>query len=212
MQYLLPMKLYTTLALCFLGVATWAQNSYEVTNLKHVNTADNEISPSIYGKSLVFCSDRGDVDNTCFQTALDKGDAINMECPKLQKSDSSPSFTGSGDIFFFMRQNDGGKSQILQASKNTTGWLSNWTTPLAYPEYNVGYPCLSSDGTVLYFASDMPGGFGGWDLYVSYFDGRKWSPAMNLGEKVNSRADEIAPFYDNNQQLFFSSNGHDTHG
>lgn len=72
-----------------------------------------------------------------------------------------------------------------------------------------GQPSLSEDGTKLYFASNMPGGHGGYDIWVSTFVKRSntWSDPINLGPTVNTDKDEMYPhIYDG--ALYFSSNGH----
>jgi tetratricopeptide (TPR) repeat protein/cell division septation protein DedD len=73
--------------------------------------------------------------------------------------------------------------------------------------YNTGYPCISPDGNALFFASDRPEGYGGMDIYVSYKYGDSWTNPENLGPQVNSRGDEIAPFFDGND-LYFASDYH----
>jgi len=89
-----------------------------------------------------------------------------------------------------------------------------WSTPVsAFPfnsiEYSVLHPCITKDGKRIFFSSNMPGGFGGTDLYVVYKqkDG-SWSTPFNLGPDVNTVENELYPFYDNNEHLYFSSNGH----
>jgi len=72
--------------------------------------------------------------------------------------------------------------------------------------YSIAHPWVSEDGKVLYFSSNMPGGYGGADLYVSYFNDGKWSQPENLGSGVNSPGDEFSPFIWQDQ-LFFSSDG-----
>jgi outer membrane protein OmpA-like peptidoglycan-associated protein len=61
----------------------------------------------------------------------------------------------------------------------------------------------------MYFTSDMPGGYGGADLYrVSRSPNGAWGPAENLGNKINTEDDEMFPFIEGtNNVLFFSSNG-----
>lgn len=75
--------------------------------------------------------------------------------------------------------------------------------------YSVGHPTISPDGKLLYFVSDMPGGFGGTDIYKAAIlaDGNIGNPE-NLGTKVNTNGNESFPFVAANNQLFFSSNGH----
>lgn len=86
-----------------------------------------------------------------------------------------------------------------------------WSDPKALPfnnaDYSVGHGSLSGDGKTLYFTSDMPGGFGGSDLYVSTFDGTTWSAHQNLGDLINSSGNEVFPSLHNDNVLYFSSDG-----
>lgn len=82
--------------------------------------------------------------------------------------------------------------------------------PFAYnnPEkYNTAYPTLNPDGTLMFFASDMDGGFGGYDIYYSVKNGTTWSSPVNLGPEINSAGDEITPFLAGDV-LYFSSDRH----
>ncbi len=81
--------------------------------------------------------------------------------------------------------------------------------PFAYnnKEYSVGHPTLSKDGQKLIFSSDMPGGYGGSDLYMCTMENGKWSKPVNLGDKVNSQGHEVFPYWAGNGELFFSSDG-----
>ncbi|MES2811344.1 MAG: OmpA family protein [Bacteroidota bacterium] len=75
-------------------------------------------------------------------------------------------------------------------------------------DYSVGHPALSPDGKLLFFVSDMPGGFGETDIYVCevFADGSLNSP-QNLGPKINTVGREMFPFF-NEGKLYFSSEGH----
>lgn len=70
-------------------------------------------------------------------------------------------------------------------------------------------PSVTSDGKTLYFVSDRPGGFGGYDIYVSHKDDKgHWSKAENLGPTINTKGNEKTPFiHTDSQTLYFSSNG-----
>lgn len=65
-------------------------------------------------------------------------------------------------------------------------------------------------GKELYFVSDRPGGFGGFDIYRSAWDGSGWTTPENLGPRINSGYDEYRPLpfhlYSDEDALFFSSN------
>jgi hypothetical protein len=73
--------------------------------------------------------------------------------------------------------------------------------------YATGYPAWSADDNALYFASNRPGGFGGYDIYVSYLEDGEWTYPQNMGEKINSPGDEISPFM-NSMDLYFASDWH----
>lgn len=76
-------------------------------------------------------------------------------------------------------------------------------------DYSVGHPALSNDGTKLYFASDMPGGLGGSDIYsVEINNDGSFGTPNNLGEIVNTDKNELFPFINSEDILFFSSDGH----
>ncbi len=74
--------------------------------------------------------------------------------------------------------------------------------------YSLGNPTLTPDGKRLYFVSDMPGGFGGTDIYYSNWNDSVWSAPVNCGNKINTLADELFPFAVSSDMLYFSSNGH----
>lgn len=75
-------------------------------------------------------------------------------------------------------------------------------------DYSVGHPSLSDDGQWLFFASDMPGGYGETDLYmVRIADDGTMSSPQNLGPKINTIGNDLFPFF-RNGILYFSSDGH----
>ena len=75
-------------------------------------------------------------------------------------------------------------------------------------EYSLGHASLSEDGKVLYYASDMPGGKGGVDIWYSELqsDG-SWGTPQNAGDAINTAGDEMFPSIHKNT-LYYSSNGH----
>jgi len=84
------------------------------------------------------------------------------------------------------------------------------STPFIYnsDEYSVGHPSIQEDGSSMYFISDMPGGFGGTDIYFCKWEGGQWSKPQNLGGKVNTPGNEMFPFLSRENNLYFASNGH----
>ncbi|MBP9068186.1 MAG: OmpA family protein [Bacteroidia bacterium] len=74
--------------------------------------------------------------------------------------------------------------------------------------YNCAHPAISYDGNTLYFASDMPGGLGGMDLYLSIMQpDSSWGTPINLGDKVNTSGNEMFPFITDDNLLYFASDG-----
>lgn len=98
------------------------------------------------------------------------------------------------------------KLYIGEADKD--GWKNIKELPFNSNDYSTGHPALSPDEKLLFFASDMPGGFGGTDIYVSRFDGSSWSQPINLGKNINTKGNEMFPFVDDKGNLYFSSDGH----
>ncbi|MEA3497409.1 MAG: OmpA family protein [Bacteroidota bacterium] len=72
--------------------------------------------------------------------------------------------------------------------------------------YSFGHPFITKQGKTMYFSSNIPDGFGGFDIYMSNLINGKWTTPKNLGKQINSLGDDIFPCFDNNQ-LFFASNG-----
>lgn len=74
-------------------------------------------------------------------------------------------------------------------------------------------PSISRDGRTLYFASDRPGGLGGFDIWYSRRVGLGWSAPINAGTVVNTAFDEYSPFINRDgDKLYFSSDGHGGYG
>lgn len=131
---------------------------------------------------------------------------------------SSLSFSDDGKMVAFCEQsnleldnniqNKSIKRQIYLAKVDAD---NNWSEIAAFPynnsSYSVCYPNLVDNGSVLYFSSNMAGGFGGFDLYVSTLVNNKWTSPQNLGAIINSPGNEISPYYKNGD-LFFSSDWH----
>ena len=78
--------------------------------------------------------------------------------------------------------------------------------PFNMEEYSTLHPSVNKSGTVLYFASNRPGGYGGMDLYKVFVKDGIFSAPVNLGADINTEADEVFPYSYNDKFLFYSSN------
>ncbi len=130
--------------------------------------------------------------------------------------DGSTGFTGGGGHMYFARcafnerVSLGGNIMVSQR----TG--AKWGTPQRVPIFAdsivdsvlLVHPAVSAEGEVLYFVSDMDGGYGGKDIWQVEKIGDGWSKPKNLGPAINTSDDEVFPYLRSDSVLYFSSNGH----
>ena len=122
------------------------------------------------------------------------------------------SFTPDGNTMYLTkarREPNAATSVEIYTSQRSD---AKWSAPVKY-EITAdtlsayGHPAVSADGKYLYFSSDMPGGFGGKDIWrVSLVD--RAGSLENLGEQINTPGDEMFPYCRTDNVLYFSSDGH----
>ena len=204
------------------------------TNQVMNNAASSDFGISFYNDKVVFASTRNqerpiypwdkrptldlytaDVneDRALTNIVLFPGD-INTDT-----HESSAAFSKDGNTMYFTRtnekrvknENDVRVAHIsLYRAENVNGtWTNIQRLPFSSEEYSTEHPTLSADGTKLYFASDMPGTEGSFDIYVVDVnqDGTFGTP-RNLGPNVNTPHREQFPFISEEDVLYFSSDGH----
>ena len=124
-------------------------------------------------------------------------------------------FNKAGTLAAFTRDNYKEKSsekviklQLVICELKDGKWIE--TTPFPYnnKEYSVGHAAFTEDGSIMFFASDMPGGKGGVDIYMTQrnADG-SWAKPENLGDQINTAGNEMFPHYHSSGLLFYSSDG-----
>ncbi len=125
------------------------------------------------------------------------------------------SYSRDGRMVAFMRNNFSKSSNFVFTDESDMSIYFAFTDdngdfadakpfPYNQVEYSYAFPSLGFNGSALYFASNRPGGYGGFDIYVSYFKDGKWSAPENLGPAINSSGNEITPYFDG-EELYFSS-------
>lgn len=213
-----------------------AQVAYEIKKLPF-NTQDyNEFAAVPYSGGIVFCSDRkenllvtySDQDNNTLTDIFFTSYRKRSWTPVQHFSSSistilnegPASFTPAGDKIYFTRNIDVAKQRA--AKKNPLGIFSaelidgEWKNIASFSynsnEYATGHPCISPSGQQLYFISDMPGGYGGTDIYMCELKDGKWGQPVNLGPAINTEANEMFPFISKKGELYFSSNRRDGAG
>lgn len=209
-------------------------SSYLVSN-EFINSNASDFAPTFYGDQVVFSSARnnrqqpgaswtGRSNNQLYMARLGGNGFLEAEVP-LQ-SRMRENFVNLGPLTYGpeLREVVYTKNNFIDGTRHMpTGGLElsmamspinqngEWTEEIPFPYngsgFSTGWPNISPDGNTLYFASDRPDGFGGFDIYVSYRMGNTWSAPENLGPVVNSPGDEISPFHDGDY-LYFSSNYH----
>lgn len=103
---------------------------------------------------------------------------------------------------------DGSSLLKLMTAEEVNGKWENVTElSINTEDYSYAHPALFRD-SLLFFVSDMPGGFGGKDIYVATVQGSECGDVQNLGDGVNTTGDELFPFVDDSGRLYFASNGH----
>lgn len=135
--------------------------------------------------------------------------------------EASPVFTKDGKTVYFTRNNyingkkgkDDHKITLIKIYKATLGDDNKWGNIIELPfnsdNYSVAHPSLSPDEKTLYFASDMPGSIGQSDLYkISINPNGGFGTPENLGKEINTEGKETYPFVTNENEIYFSSDGH----
>lgn len=126
--------------------------------------------------------------------------------------EGATSFSPDGTTMYLARArrepNSGTSVEIYTSQRSE----AKWSAPVKY-EITAdtlsayGDPAVSPDGTYLYFTSDMPGGYGGKDIWRINLKERVGT-LENLGDVINTAGDERFPYIRTDSVMYFSSNGH----
>ncbi|WP_317896734.1 OmpA family protein [Aurantibacillus circumpalustris] len=204
---------------------------YKIENVGTINTDKSEFSPYVMNNKLIFIAEKQEFDFVNYSVDDYSGQPFmsmyisDIEGVNIQKSkqfsskintyyhDGPGCATADEQTLYFTRVNYVSKkgyvnrSQIYTATRDGKSWKAIKPINLNNKEYSIAHPSLSDDGTELYFTSNMDGGYGGKDIYVSKKEGDDWGTPVNLGPDINTPGDEMFPGIRKNGVLFFSSNG-----
>jgi outer membrane protein OmpA-like peptidoglycan-associated protein len=206
----------------------------EVASLEKINTKSIEFSPVYYQNGIVFVEARernSILDPKTGQPYFDlmyadlypDGMAENpvFFSPNIrtQYHEGPCTFSRDYNEIFFTRSNlTGGQVindnkgqvqlKVYHGIKGAEDWEQIEELPFCSNDYSVAHPALSNDGHLLVFSSNMPGGLGEMDLYVAERnDDGSWTQPANLGADINSKGNEVFPYFHPDGYLFFSSDG-----
>lgn len=131
-------------------------------------------------------------------------------------SPAAISFTGNFSMGYYTRPVMGNEQVFMEKifEMQIDGKQAQGLSQLPFsrgPSRNL-HPAISSDGSLLVFASDRFPGSGGLDLFLTRRNTDGWSEPVNLGESINTSGHEWFPFLDRMNNLWFSSTGHGGYG
>ncbi|MCE3260536.1 MAG: hypothetical protein K0S12_2177 [Bacteroidetes bacterium] len=115
-------------------------------------------------------------------------------------------FNRKGDVIYFTSNDAAKLLKIFCSRKTGQQWSAPEEMSFCFPGYSSCHPALAPDEATLIFASNVAGGLGGMDLYMTKLENGKWSKPVNLGPSVNSSFNEVFPFVSASNTLYFSSN------
>lgn len=210
---------------------------YSIKPLQVVNTRASEMGAALYGDGLVFTSNRKGTRPVDMASSNATGpfyklyiiewktDTITNERILARRPLKFARSLGAdynvGPVAFY----DSRTKMVLVASSPKTGPGGGRALGLYFAElqdskwkivsswqhnsenYSISDVTINSDGTTMYFSSNMKGGIGGKDIYMSTFSQGRWSKPANAGNVINTTRDEVAPYLHRNGTLYFSSNG-----
>lgn len=208
----------------------YADSAFYDLTLLPINSKEADFSPAFYKEGIIFCSARENARKEkhgwtnshyidLYQTQSPHNAVSSLGAPVNSALHEGPAtFSKNYDTLYFTRNNYVNnrkatstegivKLKIFFSVWKNGAWSKEESMSINHDEYSSGHPALSPDHK-LYFASDMPGGYGGTDLYFTKFENGAWITPVNLGSAINTSENEMFPFIDQNGNLYFASAGH----
>jgi peptidoglycan-associated lipoprotein len=207
---------------------------YVVTNVAQLNTKFQDFAACYADRrydEIFFTSTRpgstGDkIDNglgqtysDIYDTKMDKNGKFSEPTPlaapaNSDGNDGTPTFDHKFKTMYFTRcllvKGQQQKCKIYTAERKGTAWGEPAKLSFQLDSVTYGHPTLTPDDQTLLFASDLTGGYGQHDIWMSHYDKKTktWGDPVNLGPDINTPGDEVYPFIHNDGSLYFSSDGY----
>jgi hypothetical protein len=221
------------LLLIFNGITHGQNEHYTVEKASFCSDLYDEFAPVLYRDGIVFCSNRSNDLFLSYKNIKDKN-LINIYYTDIEENpgwkasrpldlslttpfnDGPASLNADGNLIIYSRNqtakigirnhmDPGNVLGIYYAEQQNEEWTNIRPFPFNDARYSLTMPALDSAGNTLIFVSDMPGGYGGTDLYLSHFRDEEWSEPENLGPVINSSGNEVYPFLSKGGILYFAS-------
>ncbi len=197
----------------------------KINNLTSINSDNQDYAPLVTanGQSLIFTSRRKEstggkmaYDNNYYEDIYiahregEQWSAPTSISPQINTEyhECAAAISPDGDKLFIY--SDEGEGDFYVSTFDGKQWsVAQSVSGVNSPSRELSLS-INAEGNKLYFSSDRPGGYGGFDLYVSTLDQyNQWGRPINLGPKINTEGDEDAPFiHPGDDMLYFSSTGH----
>ncbi|MDX2195647.1 MAG: OmpA family protein [Cytophagales bacterium] len=222
-------KLITYTYFLLIALYLQSQDTSKVVKVKRLpfNTRAAEHSPIYYKGGLLFVSNRQSNLSVVYTSEEDDTPLTDLyyaakisdkwKKPVLMPrpinsgmSEGPASITKDTSRIYFTRNDVEGsdtKLNIYYCNMTKNGWSNAILHPVNHEKFSCGHPAIASSGSFMIFSSNMPGGMGGTDLYITYYKENKWTKPKNLGKNINTPKNEITPFILENNILYFASNG-----
>lgn len=197
----------------------WVSRPEPFDNTGKINSAVNEGEPSFTpdGNTIFFsrCDVREKETLGCrIYTSQRAVETPDKKKKKKTAATRTPAKNNNAKSTRGGKGNKGEADESAEAPAAPETPAGQWSEPvlvmLGDTAFNYLYPAVSSDGLTLYFTSDMPGGFGGYDLWKATRKSTAddFGRPVNLTSIINTPGREIMPVLRNDSLLYFSSDGH----
>ncbi len=216
-----------------LAAAEWIDKptGYVVEEMRYFNSRNKDFSPA-YGENdystVFFTSTRDDATGKetsgatgesftdIFVSRMDRKGKWSTPVPlspefNSESDDGTPDLSSDFSTLYFTRCPKGKNEKlgcfIYTSKRSGADWGKPERIKIAEDSIVVAHPAISPDNLILYFVSDMAGGFGGKDIWkiTRENEGSDWSKPVNLGEDINTPGDEMFPYVHPDNSLYFSS-------
>lgn len=205
---------------------------YTLNNLEKINTKHSEFCAYEQGNMLVYTGEKQEDIVEYSKNDLNGMPYLSVLAAKTGKEgygkgrsfsnivntsyhDGPSAFSADGTVLYLTRvtyvkktdQDFVNYAKLYTLTKKGKSWSKAVAFPYNSDSYSCAHASVSADGNTLFFASDMPGGFGGKDIWMCRRNGDSWDKPVNLGADINTDGDEMFPYIRKDGILFFSSNG-----
>lgn len=216
--------------------AKWKKNPtrHEVEAMAYFNEREVDFAPAYAKKDykvVYFTSSRegaiGDKINIIsginytdiFMTSLDRKGKWSVPVPvgppvNTEFDEGGVTLNRKANVMFFSRcpleKHEIHGCKIYEAKKKGMGWGDPTEVPIGADSIDIKFPSISKNELVLYFSADLPGGYGGKDIWMIKREKKtkNFGEPINLGPEINTFGEENYPFSHDDSTLYFSSNQH----